>query len=115
MHAVRRAAILDVASVTAAAADSATVELRTRAGLTIAAMRTDPRSDRNGRNRRLGHHRCKNQSGENQIFHIILPSFMAEKMLPENCHVNATVPLLDQITSAGRALGQCLAAVARVT
>jgi hypothetical protein len=80
MHAVRRAAILDVAGVTA--------------GRTIAAMGADPRGERRRRKRRLGYHRRKKQSYENQIFHIVPPKIYRRKMLPESCNVNASVPLL---------------------
>jgi hypothetical protein len=94
MHAVRRAAILDVAGVTAAAADSAAIELRAGAWRAIAAMGADPRGDRRCRKRRLAYRRRKKQSRENQIFHIVPPKIYRRKMLPERCHVNAAVPLL---------------------
>jgi hypothetical protein len=94
VHAVRRAAVLDVAGVTAAAADSPAIELGTRARRTIAAMGADPRCDRRCRKRRLAYCRRENQPCENKIFHIIPPKIYGEKMLPESCNVNAAVPLL---------------------
>jgi hypothetical protein len=106
MHAVRRAAILDVAGVTAAAADSAAIELRAGAWRTIAAMGADPRGDRRCRKRRLAYRRRKKQSRENQIFHIVPPKIYRRKMLPESCNVNAPALLL-VITS--RALARPLA------
>ncbi len=94
VHAVCRAAILDVAGVAAAAAGSAAIELRASAGRTIAAMGAHPRGVCSRRNRRFGYHGCQDQSRENQIFHVVLPRFMTGKMLSESCRVNAQVPLL---------------------
>jgi hypothetical protein len=93
MRAVCCAAILYVAGVTAAAADSAAIELRASAGRTISAMGADSVT-RRCRKRRLAYYRRKNQSCECQIFHIVPPGIYRGKMLPEGCRVNAAIPLL---------------------